>query len=194
MNFEKLKKLTKPFHDLLEIHAASVPLFSENATCEDYYQFLKIQYVVYSELEEKIEALASSEHDIAYSSRVQSIKQELESLNIALPEQVVVPFCLDENEILFALAALYLLEGSRHGAFMILAKVREFMPHNYRFYFLETNKEEFFTNWGNLLKIIGSLVSTQELENKFIVNVCQLYLEIGTIYDRFASDASAHLK
>lgn len=188
MNFEKLKKLTKPFHDILETHPSNTPLFSEEATRHDYHDFLAIQYGVCALLEAKIDQSNLNDYPVVYRSRVDTLKKEFESLNMPLPKIASHSPSGCDGGIFVSLAALYLLEGSRHGAFMILAKIKKLMPDNYPFYFLETNKEEFFGNWGNIMQTISTVVTTKELEDKFILNVCQLYLDIESIYDRFSQE------
>lgn len=185
MTSERLKNLSKPFHDTLESHLINQNLFSQSATVSDYYRFLSLQYIVFTALEDKIQPFLSrfSEYAIVYVSRASQAKQELVACGIPLPKiSFDASFITDFSS---ALASLYLLEGSRHGAMVILKSIRSFMPSDYNFLFLETNPSDFIQQWKNITSAMQSYSTTKKLHNKLVLDVCKLYLEIEGFYNDF---------
>lgn len=182
---EQLKNLSKPFHDSLENNPINQNLFSKNVSIFDYYRFLSLQYIIFTALENKIDCFLPqfSEYGIIYVSRALEAKKELEAHGISLPSISFDASFI--NDFSSALASLYLLEGSRHGAMVILKSIRPFMPSDYIFLFLETNPSVFMQQWKIITKIIQEKSATKEFRSKLILDVCKLYLEIESFYNDY---------
>lgn len=185
MTPEQIKKLSKPFHDNLENNSINQKLFSHNANIGDYHRFLSLQYAIFSALDSKINHYLTqfSEYGIIYSLRGLEAKKELEAYGVPLPElSFDASFITDFSS---ALAALYIIEGSRHGAIVILKSIRSFMPSDYQFFFLQINPPLFMQQWKIILRTIEDYSNTQKSQNKLILDVCKLYLEIEGFYHEF---------
>lgn len=187
MFLESLKSKSKPYHDKLELHPINKSLFLPNATKEDYIDFLEVQYHIWGAIEKKITSY-QDELDrlgIVFHSRSNDAKEELQALgkspkNIDLDNSSMETF-------LDALGALYLLEGSKHGAMHIIKIAKNLNDEDHKFLFLEVNPKEFFENWKNLMTATQNYLIVNNLEDEFINRVCNLYEKMGTMYDKCAT-------
>ncbi len=184
---QMLKIKTKPYHDQLESHFINSSLFGPNPTRADYIRFLQTQYQIWSPLEEKILLFQEKLQKIGiiYNSRVNDLKDELILLRETPSKIDFDPSFMDD--FLAVLGAIYLMEGSRHGAFHILKVAKRMMGEDHRFLFLEMNQMVFFENWKNFMIQLENYVTTHNLENQFILAVCDLYEEFGRLYDKCAA-------
>ena len=182
MFLERLKTLTKPFHDEVEHHSINQNLFAHEASDKEYGEFLQLQYLMFTSLEQEIVRYSSSLLDIGieYHCRAHLAEKELKHLNIPVGEEKVT-FELDD--LSSVLAAVYLLEGSRHGAMVLLKTLRTIMPSDHDFLFLESNPQEFVVRWKRMAQTFEQYASDKEIENAFILNVCRLYCAMGVVYD-----------
>ncbi len=182
---ERIKKLSKPFHDNLESKSINQNLFSQNASINDYQRFLSLQYVIFTALDSKLNHFLPQfeKYGIVYIPRGLEAKKELEAYNIPLPKvSFDASFITDFSS---AIAALYITEGSRHGAMVILKSIRSFMPSDYRFLFLQTNPSLFMQQWKIIIQTIEDYSNTKEKQKKLILDVCKLYLELESFYDEY---------
>lgn len=185
MIHERLKTLSRPFHDHLESHPINQNLFSKNASASDYYQFLSLQYSLFLPIEVKLFDFIPDffHYGITFHSRAIEAEHELTSLNLPLPE---IRFDASSiTDFTSALASLYILEGSRHGAIVILKTIRPLMLPEHPFLFLKTDPSAFMAEWKSIIKVMQEYTSTRTLEDTLILNVCQLYLEIERFYNEY---------
>jgi len=159
-------------------------LFSSKATKLDYIHFIEVQYLVFASLEKNIKLYQFELQQIGidFRSRANDAKNELLILG-----KSPIDVDLDNsfmNNFLYALAAVYLLEGSRHGNIHILKIAKNLVDDTHQFLFLEMNQKEFFENWKNTTLSIQNHIHTHQLEDKFIEVVCDLYEQIGKLYDQ----------
>lgn len=180
---DRLKSLTKPFHDELEHHRINQKLFNKNGSIEDYCEFLQIQHFIVSSLEHQIESYYAPllELGITYDYRAPLAEQELKLLNFPSCEEKNKNFHIDDFSSV--LAAVYLLEGSRHGAMVLLKMLKPILPEAHPFLFLQSNPHEFMIRWKAIIDSLERYASTKELENQLILDVCRLYTEMRLAYD-----------
>lgn len=182
MFLERLKTLSKPFHDELEHHSINQRLFGKEVSLEDYGEFLRLQYIIFRSLEQEIVRCSPSllKMGVEYHYRAPLAAQELEALNIGVDEENIL---FEINDLSSVLASVYLLEGSRHGAMVLLKMLRTIMPADHSFLFLESNPQDFMIRWKRMTQVLQEYASDKEIENTFILNVCRLYSAMGVVYD-----------
>ena len=154
-----------------------------------YINFIDLQYCIWKSIEEKInphKLLLQEKYNINFVSRASDALKELKYLN-KTPSTLDFKIPID-NDLYGCLSLLYILEGSRHGAMVILKKVKDYMPKEHQFYFLNTDINTFVERWNFIVKAIESLNedSLQEQE-KFINNVNLLYTSIQRFYDEYSA-------
>ena len=184
-----LRNQTKPYHDSLEHHLLNQRLFSPNFIIEDYINFIDLQYCIWRSVEEKInpyKSLLQEKYNINLISRASDAFEELKYLN-KTPSRLDFKIPIDDD-LCSCLSLLYILEGSRHGAIVILKKVKEYMPKEHQFYFLNTDIDTFVEKWNFIVKAIESLnEDSLEKQEKFINNVNLLYTSMQRFYDEYSA-------
>ena len=85
------------------------------------------------------------------------------------------------------LCALYILEGSRHGALVIQKKIKEYMPSNHQFYFFKTDINTFMKQWSFIVNAIESSNEDSQNQEKFINTVNLIYTSIQRFYDEYST-------
>jgi heme oxygenase len=183
-----LRNQTKLYHDSLEYHSLNQKLFSPNFIIEDYINFIDLQYCIWKSVEEKIaphKLLLQEKYNIDFVSRASEAFEELKYLN-KIPSILEFKIPIDDS-FESCLALLYILEGSRHGAMVILKKVKEHMPENHQFYFLNTDINSFVQKWNFIVRAIESSNEDSSLQEKFINTVNLLYTSIQRFYDEYSA-------
>lgn len=184
----QLREITKPYHDDLENHHLNQRLFSNNSNLEDYITFIDLQYCFWLNIEQQIKLYSSelNEFGIDFTSRANDALIELNNLN-----RTPSPLSYDAthiNTLEGCLSALYLLEGSRHGAAVILKKAKEFMPPNYQFVFLQTDNALFITRWKTIINTIEICSKNKNDTQTNLINATiSLYTSMQRFYDEYAT-------
>lgn len=184
-----LRNQTKNYHDSLEDHPINQKLFNPNFIIEDYINFIDLQHCIWKSVEKRInphKSLLQEKHNINFISRTSDAFEELKYLN-KKPSTLEFKIPLDDN-FDNCLALLYLLEGSRHGALVILRKVKDYMPKEHKFYFLNTDINTFVQKWNFITNAIeNSNKDSLQKQEKFIDNVNLLYTSIQGFYDEYST-------
>lgn len=188
MKIDKLREATKTAHTKLELNLINATLFkSESNQIEYYIHFLQVQYSLCVALENKIipHIKTLSNYSIDFVSRAKDIKLELENMKIT-PN--LIKMNLSEDESFFtAICCLYLLEGSRHGAFKILHHFQSVLPQDYTFYFLYNKPELFHKKWGIIIQIMNSLIENDEIFDKMVITINNMYQSIEELYNDYST-------
>jgi heme oxygenase len=93
----------------------------------------------------------------------------------------------EDNSLFTAICCLYLLEGSRHGAFKILHHFQSILPQDYTFYFLYNKPELFHKKWGIIIQVMDSLIKNDEIFNEIVIKINDMYKSIGELYDDYST-------
>lgn len=183
-----LKKQTKQYHDSLENHIINQKLFQANLNFDDYCNFIDLQYNISKSLEEKIipyKENLKKDFNIDFVSRASDAIEELQYINRT---PTLLNFKLPINDTFEScLCALYILEGSRHGAMVILKKIKEYMPSNHQFYFFKTDINTFMKQWSFIVNAIESSNEDSQNQEKFITTVNLIYTFIQRFYDEYSA-------
>lgn len=187
MKIDKLREATKTSHSKLESNHINTALFKSESQIEYYVHFLQVQYSLCVALENKIsphiKTLAT--FSIDFVSRAKEIKLELDNMKIS---PTIIEINLSKNDSFFtAICCLYLLEGSRHGAFKILHYFQSVLPQDYTFYFLHTNVESFHKKWGTIIHVMNSLIEDDEIFNEMVITINDMYKSIEELYDDYST-------
>lgn len=184
-----LKNQTKLCHDSLENHIINQKLFQPNTNFEDYCNFIDLQYRITEALEQKI--LPYKEHlkkefNIDFISRATEVSKELQYIN-KIPTNLIFKTEL-KDDFESCLCALYILEGSRHGALVILKKIKSFMPEEYPFYFLKSDFNEFIKRWNLIIEAIEKKSKTSIQTEQNLINLTKsIYKSIERFYDEYST-------
>ncbi len=184
----ELKKQTKPYHDSLENHIINQKLFQSNLNFDDYCNFIDLQYHVTKSLEEKIIPYKDNlkkDFNINFVSRASDALEELKYLN-KKPSTLNFKMTIDDD-FETCLCALYILEGSRHGALVILKKIKEYIHQNHQFCFLKTDIATFMEQWKFIVNAIESSNKEPQKQEKFINTVNSIYTSIKRLYDEYSA-------
>ncbi len=187
MRIDKLREATKTAHSKLELNHINSSLFKNEKQIEYYVHFLQVQYSLCVALENKIlphiKTLAT--FSIDFVSRAKDIKLELDNMKIS---PTIMKINLPKNDSFsMAICCLYLLEGSRHGAFKILHHFQSVLPQDYTFYFLQTNIESFYKKWGTVINVMNSLIEDDEIFNEIVITINDMYKSIEVLYDDYST-------
>lgn len=184
-----LRNQTKPCHDSLEHHIINQKLFQPNFKIEDYINFIDLQYCIWKSVEEKVtpyKSLLEEKYNITFVSRAADALEELKHSS-KTPSTLKFEIPLNDS-FESCLALLYILEGSRHGALVILKKVKEYMSQNHQFCFFNTNINTFVEKWNCITNAIENLnENSSQKEEKFIEDVNLLYKSIEGFYDEYST-------
>lgn len=189
MFMQDLKKQTKLSHETLENHPLNQKLFQANLNFDDYCNFIDLHYNISKALEEKIipyKENLKNDFNIDFTSRAFDALEELKYmkktpslLNFKLPINDDFESCL---------CALYILEGSRHGALVIQKKIKEYVLSNHQFYFFKTDINTFMKQWSFIVTAIESLNENSfQKQEKFINTVNLIYTSIQRFYDEYST-------
>jgi heme oxygenase len=131
---ERLKTLTKPFHDETESHGFGKKIFEKTITKDEYCTMLDIFHSVVSPLEEVILSKKSEFEILALdiTKRLKSsiIRDDMAGLGRA-PSKAMVT-AVRGSDFSSLVGAVYVLEGSTMGGQMIAKELKELgLPFGY---------------------------------------------------------------
>ncbi len=177
---DRLKVLTKPFHDELEVNSFGKKIFEKSISKEEFCDFLNRFYAILAPIEEAF--VAHKDEFAKYGLNVDErlkchiIKSDLESLGCTPTNKRVAS--VELNNFSALVSAMYVFEGSTMGGMMISKELQACgIPFGY---FLPYG-ERTMPMWQGFIKFLEGAEQSGELdENMVIISACSLFLNLGS--------------
>lgn len=174
---QALKERTAHLHDTIENVTHSKKIFDGTFSVDDYKNLLHINgYIVNSFIDNIFASLPediSSQLKFTAAAKKEAIAQDARELNISVDD---TPVALAENNIAYALGALYVMEGSMLGGNVIaktLKKNDAFSAHEFNYFTFY--KDTLGANWKEFLGTLTSTVQDEAAIESSVKGATQVY-------------------
>lgn len=169
---EVLKQATSSQHDQLEQLMFVDKIMNGSLSVEEYKQILLTNYLVHAGLEkslyEGLDPDLKQELQISHREKLTALKQDLQELNITLPQNNT-----DKNSIQIpqnnaaTLGAMYVLEGATLGGNVIVKKLKinpnlQKLPLNFHYY--QIYGADLVSRWKNFCQVLNTTIAAEEYE------------------------------
>ena len=159
----RLKTATAAAHERLDAYMSRYDL----ARRADYGAFLQAQAGAFMVVEAALDAAGAENHlpDWRERRRANALRADLDLMGLDLPEPAPVPLFRGEAEVL---GAIYVLEGSRLGAAVLVRSVPGDLPKS----FLSTGNPG---AWRALASVLDERLSSPELLDMAASAACSVF-------------------
>jgi heme oxygenase len=178
----KLKLLTKPFHDSLEIVPLAVELASSTVSKERYINYLKTLYAIHSKFENLIQNMdewSSYSINPQQRSRLHLLEKDLNALG-ASTEKISLEIDLHINwSFPVAVGVFYVLEGSTMGGQFLAQRLSHIKGNDAlcATRYFQAYKDNTMTRWSEYCDFLVQYdTDNPEKNSEVILGACSMFL------------------
>lgn len=182
MIHERLKRLTAPFHTMIEANRFATSLMSGAMSLDEYGEWLLRYYAFHKRIEEcfdlfQNEALAY-DLDVEMRKKVALLEADLQSLDVVIPADTGCEVhTIGSLHDLFG--SMYVLEGSTMGGMVIAKQIeRHFGSDAPKSYFLPY-RERHMEMWRGFLSALATFHEKSGEDERIVVAACATYLYLN---------------
>lgn len=181
---ERLKVLTKPFHDELESASLNAQLTSKSITKDDYSKLLLLFYSVVAPVEEVFAnhsgQFAKFGIDVAQRAKKENLIRDLSNLGVA-PKEVMD---IKGQSFEWAVGAMYTLEGSTMGGMFISRELAlvDFASDAHSYF--NPYGEKTMPMWKQYCDFLSKIEEEPDFDSgKAILAACEMFLTMQRALD-----------
>ncbi len=183
----RLKVLTKPFHDSLEATPLAISLASGNITKDKYISFLKDLYYLHKEVESKMCLMpewSSYKLDPHQHTRADLLLADLAAFGVHVEDITSNITLIDEYSFAKIIGMLYVLEGSTMGGRVLSQRLLHVRGNDdlpvTRYY--NAYADETMQRWGEYCSFLSEYeIKHPEDSSEIILGACSMFLQMEEI-------------
>jgi len=173
---ERLKVLTKPFHDEVETGSLSAKIMDEQITKDEYVSMLTFLYEALKPLEDAIFANKDNfSIDVQKRFRASLLQNDLAKLGCKTPETTL----FGEKDFEWLVGSMYVFEGSTMGGIWLFKALSSIdFAKDARSYFLPYG-ESTMPMWKEFTLFLDEVATRDDFDdNKAILAACETFLRL----------------
>lgn len=180
---ERLKVLTKPFHDELENDSLNVQIMRKSITKDEYTRLLTLFYSVVAPTEKIFASycakFAEFGIDVVQREKKEHLLSDLSNLG-AVPKNTID---MGEHSFEWAIGAMYVFEGSTMGGMFISRELDSIdFAKNAHSYFNPYSEKTMYM-WQQYCDFLSKVEKSTDIDNnKIILAACEMFLTISATY------------
>jgi heme oxygenase (biliverdin-IX-beta and delta-forming) len=185
---DRLKRVTKPFHDQLENTAIARSLAEGSVSRSKYQRYLDHLAALHAHIEEKVQQFSQwKEYNIDITQRVRYplLKEDLAALQSSESELSIPPLEVPWS-FASAVGVMYVLEGSTMGGKILAQRLSHLLGGDAlpATRYFQSYGERTMPMWGEYCAFLDLFASRHpESQDQVILSACAMFLLLQRIMD-----------